>query len=148
MNFKHLLIPVDGGDLAERAMAAGIDLACQLGAAITAFVAEPLAPAPSSGYGAERYLREMRLHDDETAVHAESVLVRFERRALAAGLAFNGVYGRSRQVDEAIAVVARQQGCDMIVMVTHGRGPFGELMFGSRTKGVMARTKLALLVLH
>jgi nucleotide-binding universal stress UspA family protein len=36
----------------------------------------------------------------------------------------------------------------MIVMVTHGRGPFGELLFGSRTKGVMARSKLPLLVLH
>jgi nucleotide-binding universal stress UspA family protein len=36
----------------------------------------------------------------------------------------------------------------MIVMVTHGRGVFGELLFGSHTKDVMARSKLPLLILR
>ncbi|HRC37569.1 MAG TPA: universal stress protein, partial [Rubrivivax sp.] len=31
---------------------------------------------------------------------------------------------------------------------THGRGTFGELLFGSHTKTLMARTRLPLLVLH
>ena len=43
---------------------------------------------------------------------------------------------------------AEESGCDMIVMVTHGRGTFGELLFGSHTKNVLARSKLPLLVLH
>jgi nucleotide-binding universal stress UspA family protein len=34
------------------------------------------------------------------------------------------------------------------VMATHGRGAFGELLFGSHTKGVMAKTRLPLFVLH
>ena len=33
-------------------------------------------------------------------------------------------------------------------MATHGRGAFGDLLFGSHTKAVMARTKVPLLVLH
>ena len=33
-------------------------------------------------------------------------------------------------------------------MVTHGRGAFGELLFGSHTKTVLSRSKLPLLVLH
>nr|MCU0967128.1 universal stress protein [Burkholderiaceae bacterium] len=40
------------------------------------------------------------------------------------------------------------QGCDMIVMVTHGRGAFGEFLFGSQTKAVLAGSSLPLLVLH
>ena len=36
----------------------------------------------------------------------------------------------------------------MIVMLTHGRGTFGELLFGSHTKQVLAQTSLPLLVLH
>ncbi len=36
----------------------------------------------------------------------------------------------------------------MIVMRTHGRGTFGELLFGSNTKNVLAKCKLPLLVLH
>ena len=144
--FKHLLIPVDGSELAERAMQAGIELACQLGASITAFIAEP--PALPSGYGALRSLRQMEEQDHTTADHAGDVLSSFERRAEAAGVPFKGVYAQAQQVDAAIANAAQQQGCDLIVMVTHGRGLFGELLFGSQTKGVMARTKLPLLILH
>lgn len=146
--FRHLLVPVDGSDLAERAMQTGIDFARQLGASITAFIAEPPAPPPGAGYSALRYVREMEEHDHEAAQHADGVLSRFQRRAEAAGVPFNGVYAQAQQVDAAIAEAAEQQGCDMIVMVTHGRGLFGELLFGSRTKGVMARSKLPLLVLH
>ncbi len=36
----------------------------------------------------------------------------------------------------------------MIIMLTHGRGTFGELLFGSNTKNVLAECKLPLLVLH
>jgi nucleotide-binding universal stress UspA family protein len=144
--FKHLLIPVDGSDLAERAMQAGIDLARQLGASITAFIAEP--PALLSGYGALHSLRQIEEHEHTTADHAGDVLSSFERRAGAAGVPFKGVYAQAQQIDAAIADAAQQQGCDLIVMVTHGRGLFGELLFGSQTKGVMARTKLPLLVLH
>jgi nucleotide-binding universal stress UspA family protein len=36
----------------------------------------------------------------------------------------------------------------MIVMVTHGRGAFGEFLFGSQTKAVLSGSRLPLLVLH
>jgi nucleotide-binding universal stress UspA family protein len=146
--FKHLLIPVDGTDLAEHAMRVGIDLARQLDASITAFIAEPPPPPPPGVHGSLRYMREMELHEQATAEHAHGVLADFGRRAAAAGVPFNGVHAQADTIDSAIADTARQQGCDMIVMVTHGRGLFGEMLFGSRTKGVMARSKLPLLVLH
>ncbi len=146
--FKHLLIPVDGTDLAERAMQAGIDLAKQLDASITAFIAEPPAPSPSPGRGALHYARELELYNHDVAEHAEGVLGSFKRRAADAGVPFNGVHTLTHQIDSAIADAAREHGCDMIVMATHGRGVFGEMLFGSRTKGVMALSKLPLLVLH
>ena len=36
----------------------------------------------------------------------------------------------------------------MIVMVTHGRGPVGEFLFGSHTKKIIARSSLPVFVLH
>lgn len=146
--FKHLLVPLDGGGLGERAVEAAIGLARQLGAAITGFVVEPPVATGGSGHGAWHHVEEMALHQQAAARHAERVLWRFEERADAAGVPFEGVYARARHVDAAIADAARQRGCDMIVMVTHGRGPFGELLFGACTKGVMARSPLPLLVLH
>jgi nucleotide-binding universal stress UspA family protein len=55
---------------------------------------------------------------------------------------------RTDQVDSAIARAASELDCDMIVMATHGRGLFGELLFGSHTKSVLAKCTLPLLVLH
>ena len=43
--FQHLLVPIDGSDLTDRAMTASLELARQLGAAVTGFVAEPVAAA-------------------------------------------------------------------------------------------------------
>ena len=146
--FKHLLIPIDGTDIAERAMQAGIDLAKQLNARITAFIAEPPAPVPATERAALHYARDVEQHNHSTAAHAQGVLSNFERRATQAQVPFVGVHAQPYRVDQAIADTARECGCDMIVMVTHGRGLFGELLFGSRTKGVMALSKLPLLVLH
>ncbi len=146
--FKHLLVPVDGTDFAERAMQAGVELARQLDASITAFIAEPPAPVPAPGRGALHYARDVEEHNRSAAEHAQSVLATFQRRAAEAGVAFNGVHTQSYRIDEAIADAAREHDCDMIVMATHGRGVFGEILFGSRTKAVMALSKLPLLVLH
>ena len=44
--YKRILVPVDGNELTDRAIEASIELAQQLGAAITGFVAEPLLPVP------------------------------------------------------------------------------------------------------
>ena len=49
---------------------------------------------------------------------------------------------------KGIKPAAEELGCDLIAMVTHGRGTFGELLFGSHTKNVLSRSKLPLLVLH
>ena len=61
---------------------------------------------------------------------------------------FHGEYKRTDAVDDAIVEAGKVFEADLIVMVTHGRGAFGELLFGSHTKNVMARCKLPLLVLH
>lgn len=121
--FKHLLVPVDGSELADHAMRQGIDLARQLGASVTGLVSEP-------------------------PTRAESVLAEFARCAAASGVAFDGRHASIQPNDESIVECARESGCDMIVMATHGRGWFGQLLFGSSTMRVMARSDLPLLVLH
>jgi len=146
--YRNLLVPVDGTDLADKAIRGSIKLAKQLGASITAFVAEPTPPLPAVGRPASVLAMEAELHDARTAKHAQEVLTRFEAQARDAGVAFHGQHIQSQDIDDAIVRAAKAHGCDMIVMATHGRGAFGELMFGSHTKRVMARSNLPLLVLH
>jgi nucleotide-binding universal stress UspA family protein len=146
--YRKLFVPVDGSALSERAMVASIDLARQLGASITGFVVEPDAPLPTVGTQLPAYERQTEKHIERTDTHAHKVLTHFELKAAEAGVAFTGLHARTDGVDRAIIAQAEESGCDMIVMVTHGRGALGELLFGSHTKNVLARSKLPLLVLH
>ena len=146
--YRNLFVPVDGSDLSLRAMQASIDLARQLGAAITGFVVEPDAPLPTVGTQLPAYEKQTEKHIERTDTHARAILTRFELKAAEAGVAFKGLHARTDGVDRAIIEQAEESGCDMIVMLTHGRGTFGELLFGSHTKNVLSKSKLPLLVLH
>ena len=146
--FTHLLVPVDGTELSERAAQASIELARKLGARMTAFVAEPLPPLPNMGTNPAVYARDSDAHLARTEQHAREVLDRIAVKAKEQGVECQGKFQRTDSVDAAIVAAAQEFGCDLIVMATHGRGAFGELLFGSHTKNVLAKSKLPLLVLH
>jgi len=146
--FKHILVPLDGSELAERAAEVSLTLAARLGAHVTAFICEPLPPLPTMASNMSALRRETDAHEERAAAHARATLARFAAQAEAAGVACDGQVQRTDAVGDAIVNAAREFDCDLIVMTTHGRGAFGELMFGSHTKSVLAKSKLPLLVLH
>ncbi len=146
--YKQLLVPVDGAELTSRAVTQSVALARQLGAAITGFVVEALPALPGMGTHLASYHQEVKSHEARTESHAREVLARFEAAARDAGVAFSGQFERNDDVAAAIAGAAERYGCDMVVMATHGRGAFGELLFGSQTKRVLALTRCPLLILH
>lgn len=146
--FTHLLVPVDGTELSERAAQSSLDLARKLGARVTGFVAEPMPPLPTMSANVTAYQRDTEAHQARTEAHAREVLQRFAAKAAEVGVPFDGKFQRTDSVDDAIVKAAAEFDCDLIVMVTHGRGAFGELLFGSHTKNVISRCKVPLLVLH
>ena len=146
--FKKLLVPIDGSELSHQAIQQGLDLARQLGASIQGLVVEAMPALPTMGTHLANYQREVAEHEATTEAHAQRLLKLFSTAAADAGVSFEGAYERNDDVAGAIAGVADRQACDMIVMATHGRGAFGELLFGSQTKRVMSLSKLPLLVLH
>lgn len=146
--YKHLFVPVDGSELSRRAMEGSIALASQLGARITGFVVEPDVGFSAVTPDAVAYAERMRNHEKRNQEHAQALLRQFEERATAVGVEFSGHFVASDAVDDSIAGEAEKVGADMIVMVTHGRGPVGEFLFGSHTKHVISRSKLPVLVLH
>jgi nucleotide-binding universal stress UspA family protein len=148
MTYKRLLVPVDGSELTERAIAGSVALARQLGAGIVGFVAEPLPTIPTGPRSRDALMHAEAEHDADVRAHALPVLERFQAAADQAGVPFEGVFDQVPRIDRAIVEAAESHGCDMIVMVTHGRGAFGEFLFGSQTKAVLAGSTLPLLVLH
>ena len=146
--YKHLFVPVDGSALSHRAMDGSIELAVQLGAQITGFVVEPELPLSAASRNADTFTASIHEHQTKNEAHSTALLAQFEARALAAGVPFNGVSLTSDSVDRVIADEAEKNGCDMIVIVTHGRGHLGEFVFGSHAKRLISLTRLPVLVLH
>lgn len=145
---KNLLVPLDGTELSERAIDESIELARQLGASIVGFIAEPEMPLPNMSTNPTRYAQESAEHEVATDTHAHALLSHFGERAQAAGIEFSGRHQRTARIDAAITDLAEALEQSLIVMVTHGRGVFGGLLFGSHTRNVLARTKVPVLVLH
>jgi nucleotide-binding universal stress UspA family protein len=146
--YKHLFVPVDGSELSHRAMDGSIELALQLGARITGFVVEPEVPITAATSRTESLADRIKDNESKNEAHASALLGQFEKRALAAGVAFTAHQVTAYMVSQAIVDAAEQAGCDMIVMVTHGRSRVGKFVFGSHTKNVIIESKLPVLVLR
>ncbi len=146
--YKHLFVPVDGSELSHRAMDGSIELALQLGARITGFVVEPEVPISAATSRIERLEDRIKDNESKNEAHASALLGQFEKRALTAGVAFTAHHVTAFMVGQSIVEEAEKSGCDMIVMVTHGRSRVGKLVFGSHTKTVIIESKLPVLVLR
>jgi len=87
-------------------------------------------------------------HEKRCEAHAREVLLAFAEKARQAGVAFDGQFVISDNVQQAIADMAEQRHCDLIVMASHGRHGLDALIHGSLTKSVLAHSQVPLLVLH
>jgi nucleotide-binding universal stress UspA family protein len=91
----------------------------------------------------------MGVSTKNSRLHWAESIGQFEKRAAAAGVAFTAHHVTAYLISQAIIMEeAEKAGCDMIVMVTHGRNPLGEFIFGSHTKKIIAKSRLPVLVLH
>jgi nucleotide-binding universal stress UspA family protein len=129
-------------------MDGSIELALQLGARITGFVVEPDLPLSTLSRDGGEFMDRVKNHESKNETHAGALLGQFEKRASTAGVAFTAHKATSYRVAQTIVEAAEQSGCDMIVIVTHGRSRVGKFVFGSHTKDVIIESKLPVLVLR
>lgn len=147
--YEHLLVPVEGSELSDKAIEHSIGLAKMLGASITGFTAEPPLPVLVVEQAAVAYdVETFQEHEKRCEAHAREVLLAFAEKARAAGVAFDGQFVITENVQQAIIDMAEQRKCDLIVMASHGRHGWDALLHGSVTKSMLSHTKVPLLVLH
>lgn len=130
--YKHILVPTDGSSRSERATKAAVDLAKALGARLTGlYVTDPT------------YVREL---DEGINEHADKILGDFVAQAKAAGIPYETAAVRGDTAQDAIIDFAGNNGCDVIVMGTHGRSRVGKLLLGSTVASVLADCDIPVLV--
>jgi nucleotide-binding universal stress UspA family protein len=140
---QRILIATDGSERSQRAAVVGVELAKSLGAKIVGCAALPVYPYHGVGEAAPAELT----FQAEAAAAANRDLDAVERVAAEAGVPFTRVL-REGHPDDIILQTADSEGCDLIVMASHGRRALASVLIGSETQKVLARTTLPVLVVR
>jgi len=142
--YKHILIPTDGSELANKAVEHGIALAKAIGARITVvtvtvpfhiFTLDPQVVEETSDQYKQRIQRQ-----------ATAALTPAAAKAKAAGVPCDTMYLEHEHVYQAIIDSAKTKGCDLITMASHGRRGVSAMILGSETVKVLTHSKIPVLV--
>jgi nucleotide-binding universal stress UspA family protein len=144
--FKHVLIPTDGSAVARKAVKAGVALAKELGAKVTAYYAMDVIQPYAFGDGYILDTSTLLGIDKRAKELAQKYLGEVEKAAKAAGVPCQTLMTKPGTPAEGIIAAARTRKCDVIFMASHGRGEFASLVLGSVTQKVLARSKIPVLV--
>lgn len=144
--FKHILIPTDGSEVSAKAIRAGVALAKEMGAKVTGFYAEEPRPLHLhiDGYAVEKEL--LAEFDRRSAEYAQRCVGDIAREAQAAGVPFEPQVVKSDRPYQAIIDAAKERGCDVIFMASHGHRGLNGLLLGSVTQKVLTHSRLPVLV--
>ena len=145
--YKHILIPTDGSETAEKAVEAGIEFAREAHAKVTWFTAVPEYQLPSqAAIMSHQEVITPDEHARRSRDKAEALFAKLAERARKAGVECDTDFAQSDQPYEAIIEAAKRHGCDLIFMASHGRSGLSALVHGSQTSGVLTHSAIPTLV--
>jgi nucleotide-binding universal stress UspA family protein len=143
--YKRILFPTDGSDITTKALQTALSLAKLCGAELhTLAVMEPF---PYSAISEMQPVPPQEFFDAQQRVASARV------KAVAAAAAAAGVPCQAATVEalhpwEAILDHGKTQGCDVVVMASHGRRGVSALLLGSETQKVLTHSTLPVLVVR
>lgn len=144
--FKHFLVPTDGSPLSAKAAQAAVELAKATGARLTVLsVAEPY---PYSALSEGAFLPDQGLYEKQMQEHARRYVSDLAAMASGTGIVCETRVAHSFSPSEEIVRLATENGCDAIVMASHGRKGINRLFVGSETQKVLAHTNLPVMVIR
>lgn len=142
--FKRILLPTDGSELSARAVLAGVSFAKEIGAQVVGLTAVH----DFKTFTANTEMLEST--EDEYLAASEArgnhYLAAVSDAARAAGVEYTLHLVRSDDPHDAILRTARDHGCDLIVMASHGRRGLRGLLLGSETQKVLVHSSIPVLV--
>ncbi len=144
--YKCILLPTDGTEFCQRAIRHGIALAKLVGAKVVGVtVTQPLHSALPRSLIPKNLAGVIH---GETVKAADDKLAVVEMLAREAGVQVETVRLSNDHPWEAIVEAAKDKGCDMIVMASHGRRGVSAVVLGSETQKVLTHSTVPVLVVR
>ena len=141
--FKKILVPTDGSDIARKAVVTAAQLAKNQGAQVVGvYVIDPfpyIGIGDASAAGLQAYLAEAKNVAGQALDTCAQV-------CQAEGVPFAGDTIERNVVYEGVIETAEAEGCDLIVMASHGRRGVAALLLGSETQRVLIHSTLPVLI--
>ncbi|MDE2081122.1 MAG: universal stress protein [Burkholderiales bacterium] len=143
--YQRILFPTDGSAVTAKALAAAIGLARLTGAELrTLAVKEPF---PYSAISEMQPIPPQEYFSTQQRVAAARVQEVLDAAA-AAGVPCKGETVEHLHPWQAILEHAKAEGCDLLVMASHGRRGVSALLLGSETQKVLTHSTLPVLVVR
>jgi len=148
--YRHILIATDGSEPAGRALAHGLALAKEAKAPVTVVNVTQLWSAFDMAHKAreDRNRNPVEQFEQMAAASTKVILDAAAQKAKTAGVACQVVHVPDQHPAEGILAIVEKQGCDLIVMGSHGRRAMGRLLLGSQVNEVLDYSKVPLLVVR
>jgi nucleotide-binding universal stress UspA family protein len=146
--FKRILVATDGSELSSRAVEKAIALAAAVGAELFALKVVHLQVEGhwEGGLIHERAANAKLEAQQEEA--AKALVAAVKESAQGAGIQVTPLTVKASSVAEAVIEAAQQNGCDLIVMASHGRRGLARVLLGSETQHVLTHSQIPVLVLR
>lgn len=143
--FRRILVPTDGSEITMKAVSTAVGLAKTMGAQLyTISVKEPF---PYSAISEMQPTPPQEFFDAQERIAAKRVAAVVEA-AKAEGLDCQAHTVEALHPWEAIIDHAKQQGCDLLVMASHGRRGVSALLLGSETQKVLTHSAIPVLIVR
>jgi len=142
--FKRILIPTDGSSASQRAILAGAALARETGAEIIGLTVTP--PFHTLSADPEMLESTPAQYEQQSRQQADRILAEVESAAREALVKYRLEHASGDSPYETIISTARDAGCDLILMASHGRKGIKGLLLGSETQKVLVHSAIPVLV--
>jgi nucleotide-binding universal stress UspA family protein len=141
--YKKILVPLDGSELAKKALDHAEKLAEAFDAEIILFQVVPF----MTMYGSPELAMPL-IVDDKQKEAAEMYLTNLAEEMKIRGHKVTAMVKIGQQVAVEIIEFAKKSGVDLIVMCTHGRSGITLWVLGSVAHKVLTRAETPILLIH
>jgi len=142
--YKKILIPTDGSPLSAVAIEKGIGLAKATGAKVVGMTVS--VPFHTFALDPRMVSDTKETYEKDCEEVAAKCLGAIKGAASAAGVPCEVAHVNAEHPYEGIIGTAKERGCDLIFMASHGRKGISALVLGSETLKVLTHSKIPVLV--
>jgi nucleotide-binding universal stress UspA family protein len=143
--YARILLPTDGSEITAKAVDTAVKLAATVGAEVAVLAVKE--PFPYSAITEMQPMPPQEFFDTQDRIATRN-LAQASAACAAAGVTCHALAIEAVHPWEAILEQAKAQGCDLIVMASHGRRGMSALLLGSETQKVLTHGTVPVLVVR